>query len=161
MLKRHFSLRLLKNLAEELPRFFAAEEVLLVGRFVVGIAGRKHHALDAQLHHFVEELADALRIRAVEQSSVGGDAEAALERQANAFDGFVVGAFAADRKIVVLALAVHVHGERKILTGREFVKAFGQQQRVGAEVDVLLARDQARPRFRQSADASAARRPGC
>ena len=60
-----------------------------------------------------------------------------------AFERQVVSAFAADREIVVLVLAVHVDGERQILARLEEVDLFLEQQRVGAEVDVLLARDQA------------------
>ena len=120
-----------------------AEEVLLVGRLVVGIAGREHHAFDAQVHHFVEESAHAVGVGAIEERGVGGDAESALHGLANAFDRDVISAFAADRKIVVLALAIQMDGERQILAGLEQVKLFLQQQRVGAEVDVFLARDQA------------------
>ena len=116
--------------------------MLLVRRLVVGVARREHHAFDAQVHHLIEERADALRIGAIEKRRIGGDAEAALDRFANAVDRDVVAAFAADREIVVLALAIHVHGERQVLARREKMDLFFQQQRVGAEVDVLLARDQ-------------------
>ena len=134
------------------------EEVLLIRRFIVGIAGRKHHAFDAKLHHFIEKCADAVRIGAVEQRGVGCDAEAALQRFLDAFDRQIVAAFAANGKIVVFALAVHVNGERQILAGLEEVQLFLQQQRVGAEIDVFLARDQALRRSCRSANASAARR---
>ena len=121
----------------------AAEEMLLVGGLVVGVAGREHHALDAQVHHFVEEGADGFRVGAVEQRGVGGDAEAAVEGFFDAVDGDVVSAFAADGEVVLFALAVEVNGEGQILAGLEEVDLFFQQQRVGAEINVFLAGDQA------------------
>jgi len=39
----------------------------LVGRFVVGVAGREHHAFEAEFHHVVEEGADGFGIGAVEE----------------------------------------------------------------------------------------------
>ena len=122
----------------------ASQEVLLVRRLVVGVAGREHHAFDAELHHLVEESAHAVGIGAVEERGVGGDAEAAaapLPASPSMRD--VVSAFAADGEIVMLALAVHVDGERQILARLEEIDLLFQQQRVGAQVDVLLARDQA------------------
>ncbi len=132
-----------QNLAEKLARLFPAEEMFLVGSFIVGVAGREHHALDAQVHHVVKEVADTLRVGAVEERGVGGHAKAALQRELDGFDGFVVGAFAANGEIVLFALAIHVNGKGQILAGREEVQLFFEQQRVGAEVDVFLARDQA------------------
>ena len=44
---------------------------------------------------------------------------------------------------MVLAFAVHVDRECQVLARLEQVDLFLEQQRVGAEVDVLLARDQA------------------
>ena len=98
---------------------------------------------DAEVHHLVEEGADALGVGAVEEGGVGGDAEAALDGFADAFDGDVVAAFAADGEVVVLLLAVHVDAEGEVLAGREQVELFLEQQGVGAEVDVLFAGDQA------------------
>ena len=117
--------------------------MLLIGRLVVGVAGRDHHAFDAEVHHFVEERADALRIGAIEQRGVGGDAEAARTASRTPSTRDFVAAFVADRKIVMLALAVQVDGEGEVLAGLEEVQLFLEQQRVGAEVDVFLARDQA------------------
>ena len=51
-------------------------------------------------------------------------------------------ALAADGEVVVLLLAVHVDAEGEVLARLEQVELFLQQQRVGAEVDVLLPRDQ-------------------
>ena len=43
----------------------------------------------------------------------------------------------------MLALSVHVNGEGEVLAGLEQVQLFLQQERVGAEINVFLARDQA------------------
>src|SRR5271165_1312580 len=112
---------------EGAARAGASEEVLLVGRFVVGVAGRDHDAFDAQVHHFVEEHADALRVDAVKQRAVRCDAEAGLDGLANGFDGDLVTAFTADREIVVFALTVEMDGEREVLAGLEERKLFFQK----------------------------------
>ena len=118
-------------------------KLVLVGRLLVAVAGREHDALDAHGHHLVEECADVVGIGAVEEGGVGGDAEAALDGLFDAFDGDVVSAFAADGEVVVLALAVEMDGEGEVLGGRELRQAALEFERVGAEVDVLLARDEA------------------
>ncbi len=90
-----------------------------------------------------KKCAHAVGIGAVEEGGVGGDAEAALDGLFDAFDGDVVAAFAADGEVVVLALAVEMHGEGEVLGRRELRQAALEFERVGAEVDVLLARDEA------------------
>ena len=82
-------------------------------------------------------------IGAVEECGVGGDAEAALDGFLDAFDGDVVSALAADGEVVVLALAVEMDGEGEVLGRRELRQAALEFERVGAEVDVLFARDEA------------------
>ena len=82
-------------------------------------------------------------IGAVEERGIGRYAEAALQGELDGFDGFVISAFAANSEIVFLALAIHVYGEGQVFAGRELVQLFFEQQRVGAQVDVFLARDQA------------------
>ena len=94
------------------------------------------------VHHFIEEAAHAVGIGAVEERRVGGHAEAALHGLLDAFNRDVVSAFAADGEIVVLALAVEVNREGQVLRRRELRQAALQFERVGAQVDVLLARDQ-------------------
>ena len=142
MLKRQFDFAIGEHGAEQAPGTAAPEEMLLVGRLVVGVAGREHHALDAQLHHFVEECAHAVGIGAIEKRGVRGYAEAASQRFFDAVDRLVISAFEANGKIVVLALAVHVNGKGQILARLEEMDFLLEQQRIGAEVDVFLARDQ-------------------
>ena len=66
-----------------------------------------------------------------------------LHRLADGFERDLVPAFLTDRKIVMLLLAIHVDGEGEVLARLEKVQLLFQQQRVGAHVDVLLARHQA------------------
>ena len=114
--------------------------MFLVRCLVVGISRRKHHAFDAQLHHFVEEGANAPGIGAIEKSRVGCHAEAALQRFLNALNSQLVAALAADGKIMMFFLAIHVHGEGQVLARLEEVQLFLQEQRVGAQINVFLPR---------------------
>src|SRR6266566_4467489 len=49
-----------QNGTEQPPCARTTEEMLLVRGLIVGVARRKHHAFDANLHHFVEESTDTL-----------------------------------------------------------------------------------------------------
>src|SRR5499426_1425954 len=69
-----------EDLREKLVRSLGPQEMLLVWRLGVAVAGRDHHALDAEVHHLVEELAHPERAGPVEQGRVGGDPETAPER---------------------------------------------------------------------------------
>ena len=132
-----------QDCAEQAPSSRAAEEMLLVRGFVVGIAGGKHHALDANLHHFVEEGAHALGIGAVKKRGVGGYAEATLQRFFDSVERQIITAFAAHGKVVMLFLPIHVNGKRQVLARLEKMEFFLEQEGIGAEIDVLLARDEA------------------
>ncbi len=59
------------------------------------------------------------------------------------FTASIVAALAAHRKIVVFTFAIHVNGKAEVLAGLEEVELLFQQQRVCAEVNVLLPRYQA------------------
>ena len=87
--------------AEEFLGAVPAEEVLLIRRLLVAVAGREHHAFHAELHHLVEKEADAGGVGPLEKGGVGGDAEAALDGLADGLDGDLVGAIAADGSIVL------------------------------------------------------------
>src|SRR5271166_5455379 len=113
-----------EDAAEEAAGTGAAEEVPLVGGLLVGVSRRDHHALDANLHQLVKESADRVRVCSIEESGVGGDAEASGYRSLDALERDVVSAFAADGEVVVLALAVEVDGERQIFAGLKEVKSF-------------------------------------
>ena len=119
-------------------------EVLLVGRFVVGVAGREHHAFYAKLHHLVEKVPDALRIGAVKERRVGGDPETALHRFSDAFHCEFKAAFPCRlRNRGGLSRQIQMHRKGQVLTGFEEVQLLFEKERVGAEINVLFARDQA------------------
>src|SRR4030095_16909267 len=82
-------LRIREDRREEVVRALGAQEVLLIGRLGVAVARRDHHALDAEIHHLVEELAHAGRVGAVEQRGVGRYPEAAAQRLADALQRLV------------------------------------------------------------------------
>src|SRR5262249_38250799 len=94
-----------------------------------------------------KEGADTLGIGAIEKRGVGGDAKTALDGFVNAFDGLLVAAFAANGEIVMFALAVHVNRKRQVLAWPEKMEFFLKQQRIRAEVDVLLPGHKARNDF--------------
>src|SRR5262249_35306948 len=83
-----------EDLREELVRALAHEDEILIRGLGVAVAGRDHHALDAQVHHLVEELSHPERAYPVEESRVGGDPEAAAERFLDGGDGLDVDAVA-------------------------------------------------------------------
>src|SRR5206468_752824 len=74
------TLRMGQDPREQLVGALPTEEVLLVGRLRVTVPGRDHHALDAEVHHRIEELARAERVGAIEEGGVGRDPEAPPER---------------------------------------------------------------------------------
>src|SRR6267143_2844561 len=135
-------LRVREHRREQLVGALATEEMLLVGRLRVAVTRRDHHALHAEVHHRVEELAHSQRVGAVEERRVGRDAEAAPERLPDPLHRLGEDAVAADRLVVLLAEAVHVDAEGEVLGGLEEARLelLLEEDRVGAEVDVLLPR---------------------
>src|SRR5256885_14084128 len=65
------ALRIRQDAREQLVGPLPTEEMLLVGRLRVTVPRRDHHALDAEVHHRVEELARTERVVAVEKRRVG------------------------------------------------------------------------------------------
>ncbi len=60
----------------------------------------------------------------------------------HAFDGYVIAAFAADGKIVMFSFTVHVNREAEVFARLEEMQLLLQQQRIRAQINVLLARHQ-------------------
>ena len=87
--------------------------------------------------------AHAIGVRAIEQRGIGGHAKTARNRLPDTLHRYLVPAFAANRKIVMLALAVQVNGECKVFAGLEGSKFFLQQECISAKVNILLALHQA------------------
>ena len=120
----------------------ASQEVLLIRRLFIGIAWREHHALNSQVHHLVKKRAYALGIRTVKQCRIGRDPEAALHSFTDAIHGDFVSTFAANREVVVFLLAIEMDAEGEVLAWLEEMNLLFEQQSVGAQVNVLLARHQ-------------------
>ncbi len=132
-----------ERLAEQFPRFLHAEEMLLVGRLLVGVGGRDLHLVDAEVVVEVgEHVDDRLRGVGVEERGVRVHREAARLGQLDRGHRLVEHAFLADRLVVPLLQAVDVHDPGEVGRRLELVQLLGQQQRVGAEEDELLPLDQ-------------------
>ena len=131
-----------KDVAEQLLGLAPIEEVLLIGRALVGIAGRDRDA-DAEFFREVEERCDVLGGMAVENRAVDVDGKALGLRRLDGGDRLLEAALHAHRLVVVLLEAVEMHGEEQIGRRLEQVQLLLQQQRVGAQRDELLARHDA------------------
>ena len=129
-------------LAEQLLGLAPVEEVLLIGRALIGIAGRDRNA-DAELVGEIEEFCDVFRRMAVEDRAVDVDGEALGLGGLDRVDGFLEAAFHADRFVVMLLDAVEMHREEQIGRRLEQMQLLLQKQRIGAQRDELLARDDA------------------
>ena len=114
----------------------------LVRRLVVAVAGRKHDALHSDGHHLIEMRAHAVGIGAVKEGGVGRDAKTAFDRFLDALDSDVVAALAANGEVMMIALAVQMNGEGKVLRRRELVQPLLEFERVGAHIHILLTRNQ-------------------
>ncbi len=132
-----------EDFAEELFRLFAFQKVLLIRGFLVGVARRDHHALDAEGHDFIEEFRDFFRLGTVEECGVGGDSEAALDGFFDGINRDVVGAIAAHGHVVLLLRAIEVDGEGEVFAGLEEIEFAFEEERVGAEVYVFFHLHQA------------------
>src|SRR5690606_34203015 len=133
----------LEDLAEELLRLSPTEEHVLPRRVVVAVARRDHDALDPEAHRIVEEIRDVVGILARIERAVRRDPEAALPRELDRVNRLVERAGPAHGLVVPLAVAVEMHGPREIRRRLVVVDLLLEQQRVRAEIDELLARDDA------------------
>src|SRR5947209_8194884 len=130
-----------KHVAEQFLGLGAIEEVLLVRRALIGIAGR-HRDADPELGGEIEKLGDLLRRMPVEDGGVDVDRKAARLGGLDRRHGAVEHALLRHRLVVMLLQAVEMDGEEQIGRGLEQVELLLEQQRVGAERDELLARDE-------------------
>src|SRR5271169_753045 len=115
--------------------------MILIGSALIGIARRNGDAVDADFAYVVEETGYPLGLGCVEQGSIDVDTKTARFRPLDRGDGTIVDPSQAYRTVVVLAVAVEMHGPGEIGMWRELVELFFEQQRVGAQVDEFLALD--------------------
>ncbi len=131
----------LEDLAKQLLGPPAVEKMRLVGRALIGVARRHRDPVDAHLGHRVEEPRDPLGFGIVEQGRIDVDPKPARLDEPDRFDRAVVDAGLAHRAVVVFAVAIEVDGPGEEPVRREQVDLFLEQQRVGAQIDELLAGD--------------------
>src|SRR6478672_3233418 len=131
-----------ENLPEQLLGLPAAQEVILVGRALIGVAGRDRHP-HAELLGVVEKGGNVLRGMPVKDRSVDVDGEALGLGGLDRGDRAVEHTRLTDRFVVMLAQSVEVDREEQIGGRLEQVQLLLQQQRIRAQRDELLFRDQA------------------
>src|SRR5690348_7447624 len=132
-----------EDAAEQFLGLAPIEKVRLVGRALVGIARRHRDAVEPGFHHRVEEARDAFRLGAVEQRAIDVDAEAARLGELDRRRGLLVDAVLAHRVVVHLLVAVEMDRPDEERIRLEAVDLLLEQQRVGAQIDELLACDDA------------------
>src|SRR6516225_2301602 len=137
-----FALAHAEDLAEELLGLPPAEKVLLIGRALIGIAGRDRHP-DVQLLGVIEEGCDVFGRMTVEDRGVDVDGEAPGLGGLDRGHGAVEYARLTDGFVVVLAQPIEVDGEEEIGRGLEQMELLLQEQRIRAERDEFLLGDQA------------------
>ena len=102
------------------------------------------HPLDAQLVHAeVEEPCGVFRLHSVEQRAVDVDAEASITRLLDRRNDPPECAGLVDGVVVMSLEPVQVNGERQILAWLEQVHLLFKQKPVRAEINELLAADDA------------------
>src|SRR5207237_9325478 len=97
-----------EGLAEQPLASATPEEHVLAGRMGVAVAGGNRDALDPEPHRRIEELSHLVRVSAVEQRAVDGDAKAPGARELDGRDRFVGHPFLTHGLVVALAVAVQV-----------------------------------------------------
>lgn len=132
-----------EDLLKKFFRAVATEEMLLVGGFLVAVAGREHHALHFELHHFIEKLPDAVGICPFKKGGVGGDAESPCNCLFDSFEGDFVGSVATDGGVVFRFETVHVNAEGEVFGWFEEIDFSLEKEGVRAEVNVFFACDEA------------------
>src|SRR5581483_5188196 len=130
-----------KHVAEQLLGLLAIQEVLLIGRALISVAGRDRDA-DAELLAEVEVFRDVRRFMTVEDRGIDVDSKTfrlgGLDRGHRAIEY----AGLRYRLVVMLFQTIEVDREKQVGRRLEQIELLFQQQGVGAQRDELLARDE-------------------
>lgn len=104
-----------EDVAEQLLRLLAVQEVCLIRCALIGIARSGHDAVHAHRHDFIEEGRNAFRNCAVEQGAVDGDAETTGLRKTDRCGRTLENAFLTDGGVMheLVAIQMHVPGEER------------------------------------------------
>src|SRR5207302_1294536 len=121
-----------EDLAEQLLGLAARKEVLLVGRALVGIAGRDRNA-DAEPFAEVEELRDVLGRMSVEDRRIHVDGEATRLSGLDGGDGAFEAAVHANRLVVMFLDAVEMDGKKQVGRRLELAELLFKQKCIGAQ----------------------------
>src|SRR5437764_644584 len=132
-----------ERLTEHAPGLLDPEEVVLVGRLLVGVGRRDHHLVDLELVvEKVEDVPHRLRLVGAEERRVRRDPKAAILRVPDGRYGLVEDALPTDRLVVTLPETVDVDGPREITGGLEPIELPVHEHAVGAEIHVLAPLDE-------------------
>ena len=101
-----------EDIAEEVFRFLARQEMILVFGALISVA-RRDRDVDAKIGREVEIVGDLLRGHVVEDRRVDIDLEAFFLRRLDRFDRDLEGAFLIDRVVVLFFKTVEVYGEEQ------------------------------------------------
>src|ERR1700722_16434136 len=123
--------------------------MLLVGRALVGIAGRYRNAIDTELRHRIEEGGDARGVGIIEEGTVDGNAEALGFGRLERLDRAIVDAWLADGLVVHLLIAVEVNRPGEIGARLVLIDLLLEQQRIRAHDRKFFARNDAFDDLRQ------------
>ena len=131
-----------ENLVKKFLCAFTAEEVLLVGCFLITVARGEHHSLDLELHHFIKKFPNAGWVGSFEKGGVCRDAESAGDRFLDSFKGDFVCPIAANGGVVFRFQSVHVNAEGEIFGRLKEINLSFQKEGIGAEINVLFSGDE-------------------
>ncbi len=129
-----------EDLGEQLAGLRDAEEVLLVGRLLVGVGGRELDLVDLHLVVEIGQHVDhVLRAVVVEEGGVGAHPEARGLGRGDRLDRLVEGTGLLHHRVVPLTQPVDVDDEGEVRRRCELRHLLPKQQSVGAQQDKLLA----------------------
>ena len=108
--------------------------MFLIGRLLVGIAGRNLHRIDLELVvEIIQDCANCRRVVRIEKRRVGADAEAFFLGHFDGGDGFIERAIPADDLVVPLAHSIQVDHPRKVGRRLKLIDLLLEQQRIRAD----------------------------
>ena len=114
--------------------------MLLIGRTLIGVAGRYGDPVNGQRLHVVKETADLRGVGVIEEGAIDIHPKTLRLRAFDRSDGAVVNAGLADGLVMHLRIAIQMNREIEIGRRLEQAELLFQQQRVGADRDDLSAR---------------------
>ncbi len=131
-----------EDVAEQVLRALARQEVLLVLGALIGVA-RRDRDVDAEIGRKIEIVGDLLGRHVVEDRRVDVDLETGVLRRLDRLDRDLERSLLVDGAVVLLLETVEMDREEQERRRLEEVQLLFEQQRIGAQRHELLARDDA------------------